>query len=129
MNTARISMPPKLPIMDMTMKSVSDIKRNYSKIVKEVMNNNEPAFVMNHNVPESVLMSYAYYREIIVETRNQINAVFEEIARIEDERLAQVTLERLQGGSDRKLTMAEVFGGEADETNLYATMNDEELFD
>lgn len=46
--------------MNMLIKSVSNIKRNYSKVIKKIKKENEPAFVMNHNTPEAAIMSYQY---------------------------------------------------------------------
>jgi len=57
MKANKVNRESKMPYFDMKMLSVSEIKRDYSKVIKEVEQENEPAFIMNHNTPESVLIA------------------------------------------------------------------------
>jgi len=129
MKTNSTSRVPKMPFFDMITKSVSEIKRDYSKVIKEIEKENEPAFVLNHNTPESVLMSYEYYKTVLVDTRTMIETVMKEIELLEDEALYAKAADRL--GNDNKiwLTSEQVLGTkEENEDNPYLGMSDEELF-
>lgn len=121
---------PKMPFFDMIIKSVSEIKRDYSNVIKEVTKENEPAFVMNHNTPEAVLMSYQYYMEAIVGMNAKIEAVMKEFEQLEDAALCVKATERLKSDNKIWLTSEEVLGNSKEnEDNPYEGMSDEELFD
>lgn len=115
---------------DMIIKSVSDVKRNYSKVIKEIEEENKPALVMNHDTPESVIMSYQYYKNIIEDSKKQLDDALKEIEQIEDEELLKKAENRLKMTNNIWLTSEEVFGRRtSSQENPYRKMSDEELFD
>ena len=118
----------KMPLFDMNMKSVSEIKRDYSKVIKQVQRDNEPAFVMNHNTPEAVLMSYSYYRDHIVVLHAKIAALSAQLELLQDEALYAKAERRLQKDPLVWLAAEEVIEYTADQDNPYNRMSDEELF-
>ncbi|MYM89836.1 type II toxin-antitoxin system prevent-host-death family antitoxin [Rugamonas sp. FT82W] len=61
--------------------SVTELKRNYSNILKAM--ENAPVAVLNHNRPEAYLLSVDYYEQLM--------------ARIEDLEDAQLVRERQDG--------------------------------
>ena len=119
----------KLPVMDMKIKSVSDIKRDYSKIAKEISKENEPVFVMNHNTPETVIMSYKFYKEVFVETRDRINELLEVIEAIEDESIVAQATERLESDALTWMSEEEFFAGISESDQAQDNEVDKELFD
>lgn len=130
MKTDSSARVPKLPFFDMITKSVSEIKRDYSKVIKEIEKENEPAFVLNHNKPEAVLMSYEYYKTVLVDTRTMIETVMKEIELLEDEALYAKAASRLSNDNKIWMTSEQVLGTkEENEDNPYIGMSDEELFD
>jgi len=131
MKTNAVAREPKMPVFDMKMISVSDIKRDYSKVIKEVGQDEEPAFIMNHNTPEAVLMSYSYYKAFMVEMRQMIDEISSDIERLEDAQLYAEAAIRLKKDNKIRVGSDEVFAGKAaeEEDNPYSRMSDEELFD
>jgi len=130
MKTNAVAREPKMPVFDMKMISVSDIKRDYSKVIKEVDQDEEPAFVMNHNTPEAVLMSYGYYKAFMVEMRQMIEEISSDIERLEDAQLYAEAASRLKKDNLIWVGSDEVFEDKAvEEDNPYSRMSDEELFD
>jgi antitoxin StbD len=111
---------PKMPLFDMNMKSVSEIKRDYSKVIKEVQRDNEPAFVMNHNTPEAVLMSYSYYRNVIVDIQEKIKVLSAQFELLQDEVLYAKAESRLQKDPLVWLAAEEVIG-KRDDFEVYRT--------
>jgi len=120
---------PKLPLIDVVIKSVSDIKRDYSQIIKDASKMNEPVFIMNHNKPEAVLMTYPFYQETLAKTLRLISELLVNLEHLENELLAKTVMERLAETDQVWLTMEEAFGEELNEENPYEKMTDEELFD
>lgn len=115
---------------DMIIKSVSDVKRNYSKVIKEIEKEDKPALVMNHHTPEAVIMSYQNYKNVIEDVRLKIDAALKKIDQIEDEELLTTVESRLKNINNIWLTSEEVFGSKiASQENPYSKMTDEELFD
>jgi prevent-host-death family protein len=130
MKTNAVAREPKMPVFDMKMVSVSDIKRDYSKVIKEVDRDKEPAFVMNHNTPEAVLMSYRYYKAFMVEMRQMIEEISSDIERLEDTQLYAEASSRLKKDNLTWVESDLVFADKAaEEDNPYSGMSDEELFD
>jgi len=129
MSSSSAAKKPKLPLIDLVIKSVSEIKRDYSQIIKEAGKMNEPVFIMNHNKPEAVLMTYPFYKDTIVKTVNQIQSLIIDIERLENELLVKTVEERLDQKEKEWLTAEEAFGNEPDEDNPFASMTNEELFD
>ena len=117
-----------MPVFNMKMISVSEIKRDYSKVIKEVDKEREPAFVMNHNTPEAVLMSYHYYEAFMVEMRQKIEDITADIERLEDAELYAEAASRLKKDNLVWVTSDKVFENKAEEDNPYSRMSDEELF-
>lgn len=119
----------RMPDMDMIIKSVSDVKRNYSKIIKEIKIENRPAVIMNNNTPETIIMSYQYYSNIIVDIRTKLDAVLKNIDQIEDDELCAKAESRLKGTNNIWLTSDEIVGSKTAAENPYDKMSDDELFD
>ena len=61
--------------------SVTELKRNYASIIKQI--EGSPIAILNHNRPESYLLSAAYYEKIL--------------ARLEDLEDSQLIIERANG--------------------------------
>jgi len=116
-------------LQNMKMISVSEIKRDYSKVIKEVAQEKEPAFVMNHNTPEAVLMSYRYYKAFMVEMRQKIADISADIERLEDAELYAEAASRLTKDNLVWISFDKAFENKAEEDNPYSRMSDEELFD
>ena len=129
MSSSSAAKKPKLPLIDLVIKSVSEIKRDYSQIIKEADQMNEPIFIMNHNKPEAVLMTYPFYKETLVKTVKQIQSLLIDLERLENERLIKTVEERLDQKDKEWLTVEEAFGDEPDQDNPFALMTNEELFD
>ena len=129
MKTNTVAREPKMPVFDMKMISVSEIKRDYSKVIKEVDQEKEPAFVMNHNTPEAVLMSYRYYEAFMVEMRQKIKDISSDIERLEDVELYVEAENRLKNDNLVWVAADKVFENKAKDDNPYSSMSDEELFD
>ena len=117
-----------MPVFDMKMISVSEIKRDYSKVIKEVDQEKEPAFVMNHNTPEAVLMSYRYHEAFMVEMRQKIEDISSDIERLEDAELYAEAENRLKNDNLVWVAADKVFENKAKDDNPYTRMSDEELF-
>ena len=129
MKTNTVAREPKMPFFDMKMISVSEIKRDYSKVIKEVDQEKEPAFVMNHNTPEAVLMSYRYYKAFMVEMRQKLEDISADIERLEDAELYAKAESRLAKSNLVWVASDKVFENKTDEDNPYHRLSDEELFD
>jgi prevent-host-death family protein len=104
------------------------MKRDYSRIIKQVQKDNEPTFVMNHNTPEAVLMSYSYYRNLVVDMHAKIADLTAQLELLQDEALYAKAESRLQKEPLVWLAAEEVIGYDAKNDNPYNTMSDEELF-
>lgn len=106
-----------LKSIDINVKSISESKKNFSKIIKEVNDSKEPVFVFNHNKPEAVICSYEAYDELIQRYR------------VMEEQLFYSKLnQRVESGKE-KLVPAEKVVNEDLNQNPFADMTDEELFD
>ena len=128
MKTNTVTREPKMPVFDMKMISVSEIKRDYSKVIKKVDQEKEPAFVMNHNTPEAVLMTYRYYKSFMVEILQKIEDISADIERLEDAELSAEAASRLNNNNLVWVPSDKVFENKAEEDNPYSRMSDEELF-
>lgn len=51
--------------------SITDAKRDFSKIIRETEESGEPTFILNHNKPEAVLISHEAY-ELFVQQYNEM---------------------------------------------------------
>ena len=129
MKSNTVAREAKMPVFDMKMISVSEIKRDYSKVIREVDQEKEPAFVMNHNTPEAVLMSYRYYEAFMVEMRQKLEDISADIERLEDAELYAKAESRLAKDNLVWVASDKVFENKTDEDNPYRRLSDEELFD
>jgi prevent-host-death family protein len=129
MKTNTAASEPKMPVFDMKMVSVSEIKREYSKVIKKAEQDLEPIFVMNHNTPEAVLMPYHYYESLIIDMRQKIKDLSSEIERLEDMELYTEAEKRLKNDSPVWVAAEKVFEYKSEGDNPYSQMSDEELFD
>lgn len=50
---------------DVKVQSISGAKRNFSKIIKDVVGTGQPTFVFNRNKPEAVILSNDVYEELL----------------------------------------------------------------
>src|SRR5665647_1326303 len=110
-----VTREPKMPVFDMKMISVSEIKRDYSKVIKKVDQEKEPAFVMNHNTPEAVLMTYRYYKSFMVEILQKIEDISADIERLEDAELSAEAASRLNNNNLVWVPSDKVFENKAEE--------------
>lgn len=106
-----------LKSIDVNVKSISDSKKNFSKIVKEVNETKEPVFVFNHNKPEAVICSYEEYNKLVQQYR------------VMEEQLFYSKLNnRVEDGPGEMIPAGKVVSKEMHD-NPFADLTDEELFD
>ena len=58
-----------LKILDVNTKSVTEAKKEFSKIIKDINQTGEPTFIFNHNKPEAVILSNTTYEELVKRNR------------------------------------------------------------
>lgn len=106
-----------LKSIDVKVKSISDSKKNFSKIIKEVNETKEPVFVFNHNKPEAVICSYEVYDELVQRFK------------VMEEQLFYSKLNnRVDAGPGEMIPAGTVVNKDLSH-NPFADLADEELFD
>lgn len=103
--------------LNANIKSISETKRDFSKIAKHVTETGEPTFVLNHNKAEVVILSNDVYEELV--------AKYEEL---QENQFYQKISDRVEEGPD-KLIPADAAFGENTKDNPFNDLSDEELFD
>lgn len=106
-----------LKMSDIKVKSISDAKKEFSRIVKEAEETGEPTFILNHNRPEAVILSNKAYEELVERNRQ-----------LEEQLLYSELNKRVEEGPG-ELRRADQVIHEDNHSNRYANMSDEELFD
>lgn len=102
---------------DTNIKSITETKNEFSKIVKRVSETDEPIFVLNHNKPEVVILSNEVYKKLI-----------EKYEELEENKFYQKMTDRIEKGPDELLTADEAFGVFLKD-NPFRKLTDKELFD
>jgi PHD/YefM family antitoxin component YafN of YafNO toxin-antitoxin module len=113
------------------MVSVSEIKREYSKILKKAEQDLEPIFVIeSQHTPNRLLMPYHYYESLIIDMRQNRSRIYPlKIERLEDMELYTEAEKRLKNDSPVWVAAEKVFEYKSEGDNPYSQMSDEELFD
>lgn len=106
-----------LKTFDMKMKSITEAKKEFSKIVKETNETGEPTFIFNHNKPEAVILSNEVYEKLV-------NSYKE----LEEKLFYTQVQGRIIGGPGKLIPAEQVLETER-EKNPFVTMSDKELFD
>jgi len=104
-------------ISDANIKSITETKKEFSKIVKHVSQTGEPTFVLNQNKPEVVILSNEVYEKLI-----------EKYEELEEKQFYQKIIKRIEKGPEELITVDEAFG-ESPENNPFNELTDEEMFD
>lgn len=106
-----------LKTLDVKTKSITEAKKEFSKIVKETNESGEPTFIFNHNKPEAVILSNDVYEKLVKNYRELENKLF----------YSQLQ-ERVYKGPGNLISAEKVLETEQ-ELNAFASLSDEELFD
>ena len=106
-----------LKSIDVKVRSVSDSKKHFSKIIQEVNDTKEPVFVFNHNKPEAVIYSYEAYDELVKSYRA-----------MEEQLFYSKLNNRVEEGPVELVPAGKVVNEDLSH-NPFADMADEELFD
>lgn len=54
-----------LKMIDVNTKSITEAKKDFSKIIKDAVETGEPTFIFNHNKPEAVILSNEVYEKLV----------------------------------------------------------------
>ncbi|SFC44371.1 prevent-host-death family protein [Alkalibacterium subtropicum] len=103
--------------LDVKTRSVTEVKREFSKIVSEANETGEPTFVFNYNKPEAVIISVNVYEDLVKKNEELENRLF----------YAQLNA-RVNEGPGKLIPASEVLESEKDR-NPFDAMTDEDLFD
>lgn len=107
----------KMKTLDVKTRSVTEVKREFSKIVSEANETGEPTFVFNHNKPEAVIISVNVYEDLVKKNEELENRLF----------YAQLNA-RVNEGPGKLIPAREVLESEKNR-NPFGAMTDEVLFD
>jgi len=102
---------------DANIKSITETKKEFSKIAKHASETGEPTFVLNHNKPEVVILSNEVYENLV-----------ERYEELEEKQFYQKMINRIEKGPKELLTADEAFG-DTPKDNPFDELTDEELFD
>lgn len=102
--------------LDVNTQSITESKKNLSKLLKQANETGEPTFIMNHNEPQGVLLSNDKYNELI-----------ERYEELQDQLFYSKVVERIEDDNGKRYKVDDLL--ENDEDNLFDEMTDEELFD
>lgn len=103
--------------LDVKTKSVTEVKREFSKIVTEANVTGEPTFVFNHNKPEAVILSHDAYENLVKKIEELEKRLF----------YAQLNA-RVNEGPGKLIPADEVIESDG-KTNPFDALKDEDLFD
>lgn len=106
-----------LKTLDVKTKSITEAKKEFSKIIKDTLETGEPTFIFNHNKPEAVILSNDVYEKLVKKYNELENKFF----------YSQLN-ERVAAGPGELIPAKEVIESNQ-ERNPFATLSDEELFD
>ena len=105
-----------LKAFDVKTKSITEAKRDLSKIIKDTQETGEPTFIFNINEPEAVVLSNTMYEEL-VKSYNEL----------EDKLFYSQLNERVAERAGKLIPARDVIKSNS-EHNLFVDMSDEELF-
>jgi len=106
-----------LKILDVKTKSVTEAKKEFSKIIKDINQTGEPTFIFNHNKPEAVILSNATYEELV--KRNIL---------LEEKLFYSQLQSRVNDGPGELIPSGEVIESKQEE-NPFTSFSDKDLFD
>ncbi|MFC3418654.1 type II toxin-antitoxin system Phd/YefM family antitoxin [Salinicoccus hispanicus] len=106
-----------LKTFDLKTKSVTEAKKDFSKIIKDTQDTGEPVFIFNHNKPEAVIISNEVYETLIRK--------YEEM---EDQLFYNQLQKRVDAGPGKLVPSKEVLDT-SNEPNPFQSMPDKDLFD
>lgn len=105
-----------LKAFDVKTKSITEAKRDLSKIIKDTQETGEPTFIFNISEPEAVILSNTMYEEL-VKSYNEL----------EDKLFYSQLNERVAEGAGKLIPARDVIKSNS-EHNPFVDMSDEELF-
>ena len=106
-----------LKILDVNTKSVTEAKKEFSKIIKDINQTGEPTFIFNHNKPEAVILSNTTYEELV--KRNRV---------LEGKLFYSQLNNRVKDGPGELIPSEKVIESNQ-ENNPCSALSDKELFD
>lgn len=106
-----------LKILDVKTKSITEAKKEFSKIIKDTHETGEPTFIFNHNKPEAVILSNEVYEKLVKEYNELENKLF----------YSQLN-ERVAAGPGKLIPAKDVIESNP-EHNPFTAFSDEDLFD
>lgn len=105
-----------LKTLDVKTQSITEAKKNLSKIIKESKETGEPTFIFNHNKPEAVILNNEVYEDLI--------AKYEEL---ENQLFYNYLQNRVSEGPKELIPSKNVIDPD-NESNPFISMSDEDLF-
>lgn len=106
-----------LKMLDVKTKSITEAKKDFSKIIKDISKTGEPTFIFNHNKPEAVILSNAVYEKLVKDYNEMENKLFYSYLN-----------DRVTAGSGELISATEVIESNQ-EHNPFAALADKDLFD
>lgn len=106
-----------LKTFDLDIKSITEAKKDFSKIIKDTQDTGEPVFIFNHNRPEAVILSNDAYETLVRK--------YEEM---EDQLFYSQLQNRIDEGPGELVPSSEVIE-ETSSRNPFDSMSDKDLFD
>lgn len=106
-----------LKMLDVKTKSITEAKKDFSKIIKDTNKTGEPTFIFNHNKPEAVILSNAVYEKLVKDYNELENKLF--YSQLND---------RVTAGPVELISATEVIESNQ-EHNPFAALSDKDLFD
>ena len=106
-----------LKILDVNTKSVTEAKKEFSKIIKDINQTGEPTFIFNHNKPEAVILSNTTYEELV--KRNRV---------LEEKLFYSQLNNRVKDGPGELIPSEKVIES-SQENNFFSTLSDKDLFE
>ena len=106
-----------LKMLDVKTKSITEAKKDFSKIIKDTSKTGEPTFIFNHNKPEAVILSNAVYEKLVKDYNELENKLF--YSQLND---------RVTTGPGELISATEMIESNQ-EHNPFAALSDKDLFD
>jgi prevent-host-death family protein len=106
-----------LKTFDLDIKSITEAKKDFSKVIKDTQDTGEPVFIFNHNRPQAVILS---------------NEAYETLVRKYEEMEEQLFYSQLQNRVDEgpvELVPSSEVIEESSSRNPFDSMSDKDLFD
>ena len=106
-----------LKMLDVKTKSITEAKKDFSKIIKDISKTGETTFIFKHNKPEAVILSNAVYEKLVKDYNELENKLFYSYLN-----------DRVTAGSGELISATEVIESNQ-EHNPFAALADKDLFD